>query len=572
MYDKKKLQNPTIEIEKEEIGNQDLILDRYQILKELASTQFSIVYKALDTKMQRLVAIKMIKGPSKATTWAKREAHLSAKLNHPSICTIYEYEEVDNAHLLIMEYLQGLTLREVLSFCKTLEIDEAVSIVKEISIALEYAHLNYVVHKDIKPENVMLLSDGRLKIMDFGTGRLLDQASEESKSLIGTPAYMSPEQIRREHLDDRTDQFSLAVVMYEMLSSKSPFDAKSNAQTINKVENEDVESLDNKNEEVSEVLAAVISKALSKDPQNRYSTMTDFRYKMDRAYLPSASSREIISSLVERCSSTSLDIGVSRNNSITGGIKSFVGRIYKRNKNLINRIFTASAVATLALIVSAKIGFGINVIVSTLLGGVSLFLPTIGLVGLSLVASTTLFLQGFTYHALILVVSIFIWVFALKRRNKFEISFSVTAPILTYAKLSIIFPIFSAIAFSPAKASFVSFLGAAQVLLLSGLFRNNFKVIFTPLELSQLVTWPIVSLFVSLVMKKKTLTRAMVSSSLAVLLLISTIFVLGSAQSENLEIALKSASLSLIITLAVLPLVPFERNDNDNDNDEDDRE
>ena len=126
------LDHTTATITDDDSSDDDLILDRYKILEELATTRFSTVFEAYDSKMGRPVAIKMIEATSKATTWAKREAQLSAKLNHPNICTIYEYEETPEAHFLIMEYLEGLTLREILDNCDILSCDEAITIDKEV--------------------------------------------------------------------------------------------------------------------------------------------------------------------------------------------------------------------------------------------------------------------------------------------------------------------------------------------------------------------------------------------------------------------------------------------------------
>lgn len=534
----------------------DLILDRYKILEELASTRFSTVYKAFDSKMQRLVAIKMITGDSKATTWAKREAQLSAQLNHPNICTIYEYEETEDGHYLIMEYLEGLTLREILDRSDTLTLDEAMSIAKEVCFALEYAHLNYIVHQDIKPENVVLLHDGRVKLMDFGTARLLGYMKEEKKSLIGTPAYMSPEQVKSGRLDDRSDQFSLAVVIYEMLCGSSPFDSPSTTSAIFKVQNTKVESLNKENEEVSQEFADVIAKALSKKPDNRYDTMTDFRYKLERAHPAPPSTKRELAYLVARCSD-SVESTEGTPTIITNA-RSFAGRLYSKNYRLVNRLVAAAITSGLGYLLFKEIGESYSLIAFGAIAALSLFLPSLGLLSLSVVAAIALALGGLTLISLALASIAFLWYFFLEKKYKFEIAFSCLAPVLSFVNLQIAFPIFTGLAFSPVKAFLISLAAALQVLVFSALWQDQISIFSSTLALSQLLSWPLASFFMSLIMRNKSLGKAVVASTASLLFLIVVAVIAASQQNEGFEVILKSASLSLIITMIVLALIPWE--------------
>ncbi len=498
-------------------SGQDIILDRYKVLEELASTRFSTVFKAFDTKMQRLVAIKMIESNSKATTWAKREAQLSAQLNHPNICTIYEYEETDQGHFLIMEYLEGLTLRDILDNCDTLTLDEAMAVAKEISVALEYAHLNYIIHQDIKPENVLLLHDGRLKIMDFGTGRLLGHIKEKQKSLIGTPAYMSPEQINKEHLDDRTDQFSLAVVIYECLSGVSPFDASSTQATVFKVINSKQQSLTKLNDDVDDNFAQTVDKALAKKADNRYVTVTDFRYKLDRAYPPPLSTKKVLAYLVARADVSDYEEDEELGDSIFDKIRGLNGRIYNRNRGFINIVFSMFLVAMFGFVAFNS------------------FKQNYGLMAICFLAAVALF-------------SFF-------KKNRFELSFSLASPILYYIKLQVLFPIFCGLAFSPVKAFVVSAFGALLVLAFSALDLVGVGMV----EISQLVSWPIASFLISAAAKKGSFSRVVVATLSAFVFLTAIYIVSSTAAQGSFEAALKSLSLSLIITMVVLPLLPVDQ-------------
>jgi len=546
-------------ITEETTSEGQLVLDRYKILEELASTRFSIVYKAFDSKMQRVVAIKKIESASKATTWAKREAQLSAQLNHPNICTIYEYEEVAEGHFLIMEYLEGLTLREILDVYDTLSIDEAIAVSREVCLALEYAHLNYIIHKDIKPENIMLLPDGRLKIMDFGTGRLLGHTKEAQKTLIGTPAYMSPEQTKKERLDDRSDQFSLAVMLFECLSGASPFEAPSAKAAIFKVQNASVPDLVKLNTDVSQELALSIEKALSKDPDERYSTVTEFRYKLERAHWVETDSKKVLSPLVERCSGLVDEAPPDTSQSLPlGTIRDFAGRLYLKNTRLINRLLSASLISGLGFILFRDIAETYSLILLLALAGTTLFFPSLGLLGLGVVALVALTLKGLLWPAAVLLGLGILWQVLGRKKWQFELSFSLLASLLAFFKLQVLFPVVTALAFSPLKAFFISLAGALQVLIFQAFWQGKISLISDTVSLSQLVIWPVTSALASFLLSRKTLPKAVIVSSAAFFVLITAYLAIGASLNISADWALKSASLSFIITMLVLPLIPYD--------------
>lgn len=202
-----------------------------EILGCLGQGGMGVVYKARQPKLNRLVALKILapeKGAEpKFAERFQREAQALARLNHPNIVTVYDFGDADGMFFLLMEYVDGMTLRQWLRD-ERLKPEEAIAIVPSICAALEFAHSQGIVHRDIKPENVLLDQQGRVKIADFGIAKLIGTGAEtpaltEERCVIGTPNYMAPEQIERpERVDHRADIYSLGVVFYEMLTGELP--------------------------------------------------------------------------------------------------------------------------------------------------------------------------------------------------------------------------------------------------------------------------------------------------------------------------------------------------------------
>ena len=206
-------------------------LGRYQIVREIARSN-DIVYEARDPIMGRRVALKELAVPANLQGAARRErierfyreAKAAGSLTHPNIVTIYEVGEENGRHFIAMEYLEGQSLRDVLQVRGTLPVPEALRIAQAIAAALQYAHRHGVIHRDVKPDNVHLLPDGRIKLTDFGIARLMFEASLTADGQVfGTPSYMSPEQVAGKPLDPRSDLFSLGVMLYEMVTGRKPF-------------------------------------------------------------------------------------------------------------------------------------------------------------------------------------------------------------------------------------------------------------------------------------------------------------------------------------------------------------
>ena len=431
---------------------EQLILDRYEIETEHGSGGFSTVYKAFDTKMERFGAIKVIPASSKENTWAKREAQTSARLNHLGVATIYEYEEVDDRHYLIMEFLEGITLRDVLNRFKVLKPHQAAAILSEIAIALEYAHINYVVHRDIKPENIMILKDGRVKITDFGTARLIGEVVKDKKT-VATPAYMSPEQAEGEKDDDRTDQFSLGIILYEMLTGKNPFDAGTTKATIFKVANSDPTPIIKENSKVNSQMEEACFKALSKNPNNRFATVTDFRYKVERAAGREYSKKEVIQGIIQQFFGDATEKAIP---DIINTIRKFTKRIF-HNELLATRLISGVLPATFILLYAKNVD-----LVALLLISFGLFLTALVSPVISLAILAVLLVIKAFYASIFLgigaVVFAIPYLFYANEKNLQGV-FPLLAFILAKASALFLYPLLVGLLFTPVNALIVSTLG-----------------------------------------------------------------------------------------------------------------
>jgi serine/threonine protein kinase/Tfp pilus assembly protein PilF len=258
----------------------DKILGHYKILEEIGRGGMGIVYKAEDTKLKRTVALKFLPPQLSSDPETKErfihEAQAASALDHPNICTIYEISESGAGESYIaMACYDGQSLKLKIENCR-LKIDESINIAIQIAQGLQKAHEKGIVHRDIKPANIMITNDGTAKILDFGLAKLAGQTRlTKTGSTVGTAAYMSPEQAKGEPVDQRTDIWSLGVVMYEMLSGKLPFEADYEQAMIYSIINEDPVPVSNLNEDVSAELKAMVHRCLAKNGKERYQTIDD---------------------------------------------------------------------------------------------------------------------------------------------------------------------------------------------------------------------------------------------------------------------------------------------------------
>lgn len=257
-------------------------ISHYQVVEKLGAGGMGVVYKAKDTRLSRNVAIKCLPATvtlnSRAGERFTREARAASALNHPNIVTIYDIEEVGSLRFIVMELVEGRTLRTMLSQSVTMELLRELGM--QVAQALAVAHSTGIVHRDIKPENVAVRDDGYVKILDFGLARLLpertgalDEATNASDTgsgvVLGTVRYMSPEQTQGETLGPATDLFSLGVVLYELATGHNPFEAKSHQAVIRHIVWEEPLPPSRLNPEVSSHLEQLILEMLQKDPRLR---------------------------------------------------------------------------------------------------------------------------------------------------------------------------------------------------------------------------------------------------------------------------------------------------------------
>ena len=253
-------------------------LGRYEILSELGQGAMGIVYKAIDPLIDRIVAIKTITYDRSRDDFADfeerfyREAKSAGRLNHPNIVTIYDVGKSENTAYIAMEFLEGQLLKDILDVHTAMPIDRIADIAAQIAEGLAYAHKNGIVHRDIKPANIMLVQGDRAKITDFGIARMSACSETLAGTVMGSPRYMAPEQVVGKAVDGRSDLFSLGVVLYEMLTGESPFDADNINTTMYRIVNEVPIPPKTLNPRLPEAFDYIVAKALAKHPDERYQT------------------------------------------------------------------------------------------------------------------------------------------------------------------------------------------------------------------------------------------------------------------------------------------------------------
>jgi len=260
-------------------------LGKYEIISEIGRGAMGAVYKARDPLIDRLVALKTITGgPSAQTNLLDRfyqEARSAGALQHPNIVTIYELGHEKNTPFIAMEYLEGDSLDRIIEQRPVLPLSVKLGYIVRVCDALAYAHQHNVVHRDVKPANIMVTKEGVVKVVDFGIARLTDMSMTQPNMMIGSRAYMSPQLYKGERADARSDIWAVGVSLYELLAYKRPFTGDSEAELMFHIIYEKPEDLMGLSPECTEELAAIVSKMLEKKSEDRYQSMDDLLHAIE---------------------------------------------------------------------------------------------------------------------------------------------------------------------------------------------------------------------------------------------------------------------------------------------------
>jgi serine/threonine protein kinase len=266
-------------------------LGRYQILGELGRGGCGIVYRALDPGIGRSVAIKTILADANSPAGAalrerfRREARSAGNLSHPNIVTIHEFNDSGEIMFIAMELIQGQSLADRMADSSPLPLNLVLAVIGSAADALDYAHANGIVHRDVKPANFMLTANGQVKVTDFGIAKMLDDdiGLTNTGMVIGTVQYMSPEQIAAKPASARSDQFSLGVIAYEMLTGQKPFQGNSWASVMNQIMSVEPPPVKKHRQDLGDQVTTVLHRALAKDPEARYSSCREFADELAHA-------------------------------------------------------------------------------------------------------------------------------------------------------------------------------------------------------------------------------------------------------------------------------------------------
>src|SRR6266567_4973979 len=276
----------------------DTRLGRYEIRSQLGAGGMGEVYLARDPKINRDVAIKVLpaafSSDSERLRRFEQEAQAAGALNHPNILSIYDVDTYDGSPYVVSELLEGETLRGQLNGT-ALSVRKAIDFALQIAHGLAAAHDKGIVHRDLKPENLFVTKDGRVKILDFGIAKLIEprdgsephtdlptrKLNTDPGTVMGTVGYMSPEQVRGQRVDHRSDIFSLGVILYEMLSGKRAFRGDSAIETLNAILKEGPPDLSESNSQINPALERVMMHCLEKRPEQRFQSASDVAFALE---------------------------------------------------------------------------------------------------------------------------------------------------------------------------------------------------------------------------------------------------------------------------------------------------
>ena len=269
-------------------------IGKYKVIDILGKGAMGIVYRALDPDINREVAIKTIRfdmitdeaGKSEVMKRFMREAQAVGKLEHPNIVTIYDVGREEDHTYIVMQVVDGSSLKEIIESGKKYTVPETLALIKTLCHALGYAHEQGIVHRDVKPANILIDKKGHPNLVDFGVARLEKSTMTSVGAIVGTPSYMAPEQVMGKKVDERADIFSLGVILFECLTLRRPFEGEHITTVVYKIAHEEPPALSDLEEGISEYLEPVVKKALAKDSNDRYQSCSEFFNDLQKCSLP----------------------------------------------------------------------------------------------------------------------------------------------------------------------------------------------------------------------------------------------------------------------------------------------
>ncbi|MBR3198554.1 MAG: Stk1 family PASTA domain-containing Ser/Thr kinase [Bacilli bacterium] len=265
-----------------------MINGRYEIIRSIGEGGMANVYLALDTILNRKVAVKILRGDlaedEKFVRRFQREAISASSLNDPNIVEVYDVGEDDGKYFIVMEYVEGKTLKQLIKKRGSLTLPEVIDIMLQLTSAIAHAHESYIIHRDIKPQNVIILEDGRVKIMDFGIAIALNAGElTQTNSVMGTVYYIPPEQANGGGADIKSDIYSLGILMYELVTGHVPFKGENPVEVAIKHMNEELPSICEYDPEMPQSIENIILRAAAKNPKNRYSSAEEMHNDLKTA-------------------------------------------------------------------------------------------------------------------------------------------------------------------------------------------------------------------------------------------------------------------------------------------------
>ena len=251
------------------------INDRYEVIRSIGEGGMANVYLGYDTILDRNVAIKVLRGDlsndEKFVRRFQREALSASSLAHPNIVEMYDVGEDDGLYYIVMEYIDGITLKQLLKKRGSLTLSEAIDIMLQLTDGMAHAHDSYIIHRDLKPQNIMIKDDGQIKITDFGIAMALNSTQlTQTNSVMGSVHYLPPEQASGKGATIKSDIYSMGIIFYELLTGKLPFKGDNAVEIALKQMRNPLPSVKDDNPEIPQSIENIIMRATAKNPKNRY--------------------------------------------------------------------------------------------------------------------------------------------------------------------------------------------------------------------------------------------------------------------------------------------------------------